>query len=61
MLYILQEGTVTEDYDIYHDSNISEAIKCLPVMDRLVSRVGQLQMEWPDHPTLKQVHKCHIL
>ena len=44
-------------YDIYHDGNVPEVIQCCPVIHGLRSRVRELQEEWPDHPTLKQV--CH--
>ncbi|WAR08077.1 MDN1-like protein [Mya arenaria] len=44
-------------YDIYHDPNIPEVIQCRPVMNALRSRVTELQGEWPDHPTLKQLHE----
>ncbi|OPL21515.1 hypothetical protein AM593_07250, partial [Mytilus galloprovincialis] len=53
---ISQQGSnITEDYDIYYDSNVSEAVKCLPVIDKLVHKVQELQIEWPGHPTLKQL------
>ncbi|KAK3098216.1 hypothetical protein FSP39_017284 [Pinctada imbricata] len=42
-------------YDIYHDPNIQEVLRCPPVLERLVTRVTELQMEWPDHPVLKQI------
>ena len=53
---LLPERTV---YDIYHDPNVPEVIQCLPILDNLMFRVGQLLDEWPDHPTLKQV--CNFL
>ncbi|KAL4232858.1 AAA ATPase midasin [Mactra antiquata] len=61
--YILQSHQQTtkgllEDnviYDIYHDSYIPQVIQCLPVLSTLRNRVQELQQEWPDHPTLKQI------
>ncbi|XP_053396218.1 midasin-like isoform X2 [Mercenaria mercenaria] len=46
-------------YDIYHDTNVPEVIQCLPVINCLRVRVTELQQEWPDHPTLKQL--CEIM
>ncbi|XP_041350636.1 midasin-like [Gigantopelta aegis] len=45
----------TEYYDVYRDPNISEVVQCRPVLDRFCVRVSELQSEWPDHPTLKQL------
>ena len=44
-----------ETYNIYRDPNVPEVIKGIPVFKNLLTRVRQLQEEWPDHPTLKQV------
>uniref|UniRef100_T1J0I3 Midasin n=1 Tax=Strigamia maritima TaxID=126957 RepID=T1J0I3_STRMM len=44
-------------YDIYHDSNISEAVQCRPILEKLDSRIGELLEEWNDHPTLQQIRE----
>ena len=44
-------------YDIYHDPNLPEVMKCPPVLEGLVAKVTELLKEWPDHPTLKQVRE----
>ncbi|KAL5010016.1 hypothetical protein ScPMuIL_012321, partial [Solemya velum] len=43
------------NYDIYCDPNVSEVVRCRPVLDHLVKKIQELQMEWPDHPTLVQL------
>ncbi|XP_056015325.1 midasin-like isoform X2 [Ostrea edulis] len=49
------EEEESQGYDVYHDPNLSEVIKCVPVLHRLMDRVRELREEWPDHPTLTQV------
>ncbi|XP_062606102.1 midasin-like, partial [Saccostrea cucullata] len=44
-----------QGYDVYRDPNLSEVIQCVPILQRLMVRVRELQKEWPDHPTLIQV------
>ena len=53
---IFQRGNV-KSYDVYHDVNISETILCRPILDKFMERVQELLSDWPDHPTLKQVHR----
>ncbi|XP_062583313.1 midasin-like, partial [Saccostrea cucullata] len=43
-----------QGYDVYRDPNLSEVIQCVPILQRLMVRVRELQQEWPDHPTLIQ-------
>ena len=50
----------SKPYNIYHDPNIQEAIRCKPVLDEFQTRIQELLAEWPDHPTLKQVHLLQI-
>eukprot|EP00057_Strongylocentrotus_purpuratus_P015788 XP_011670262.1 PREDICTED: midasin [Strongylocentrotus purpuratus] len=45
----------SKPYDIYHDPNIPESIRCKPVLDGFMERIKGLLVEWPDHPTLKQL------
>ncbi|XP_061171072.1 midasin-like [Saccostrea echinata] len=49
------EKASPQGYDVYHDPNLSEVINCVPILQRLMVRVRELQEEWPDHPTLIQV------
>ena len=42
-------------YDVYYDPNIKEVVQCRPILKRLVKRCNELFLQWPDHPTLKQV------
>lgn len=42
-------------YDFYRDSNVEEVRKCLPLLKVTTSRVAELILEWPDHPTLNKV------
>ena len=46
-----------KSYDVYHDANISETMLCRPILDKFMERVQELLSDWPDHPTLKQVHR----
>ena len=46
---------VRRPYDVYHDTNVKETVKCRPVLERFAVGVNVLLVEWPDHPTLKQV------
>lgn len=46
-----------EEYDIYHDSNLKETAKVVPILLRFKTRLEQLLVEWPEHPTLAQVKK----
>ncbi|XP_046863857.1 midasin-like [Xenia sp. Carnegie-2017] len=46
-----------EEYDIYHDSNLKETVKVVPILLRFKTRLEQLLVEWPEHPTLAQVKK----
>ncbi|KAL5010015.1 hypothetical protein ScPMuIL_012320 [Solemya velum] len=32
-----------------------DVVRCRPVLDHLVKKIQELQMEWPDHPTLVQL------
>jgi hypothetical protein len=43
------------NYDFYRHSNISEAKRCIPLLNDLMIRISELRAEWPDHPTLNQV------
>ena len=54
-LGVVQNPVVDHCYDVYRDANITEIIQCEPVIRRLLQRLQQLQEEWPDHPTLKQL------
>ena len=45
----------SEEYDIYHDSNLREIIQVLPILRSFKSRLQQLLEDWPEHPTLVQV------
>ncbi|XP_046844513.1 midasin-like isoform X2 [Xenia sp. Carnegie-2017] len=44
-----------EEYDIYHDSNLKETVKVVPILLRFKTRLEQLLVEWPEHPTLAQL------
>ncbi len=48
-------------YDIYQHSNVPEVIQCRPLLEELNKQVQELLLEWPDHPTLKQVTEWIIL
>ncbi|KAH9525003.1 AAA ATPase midasin [Bulinus truncatus] len=48
----LEKKPSQKNYNIYYDSNVPEVIKCKPVLESLRKRVQELQVEWPDHPTL---------
>lgn len=54
-LGVVQNPVVDHCYDVYRDANITEIIQCEPVIRRLLQRLHQLQGEWPEHPTLKQL------
>lgn len=43
------------------DPNILEVIQCQPILQQVMIRVAELQKEWPDHPTLKQVCKTVLI
>ncbi|CAH1798601.1 unnamed protein product [Owenia fusiformis] len=45
----------SKPYDIYHDSNVPEVILCQPILEEFSTAVNKLLVEWPDHPTLKQL------
>ena len=45
----------TSNYNIYTDPNVTEVIKCCPVMNALIQSVDSLLEQWPDHPILNQV------
>ena len=47
--------------DFYHDSNVNEATQCIALLQAILSRVEELLVEWPDHPTLKLVCKYSII
>ncbi|XP_061171079.1 uncharacterized protein LOC133180624 [Saccostrea echinata] len=55
------EKASPQGYDVYHDSNLSEVINCVPILQRLMVRVRELQEEWPDHPILIQVTQIVLL
>ncbi|XP_014672453.1 PREDICTED: midasin-like [Priapulus caudatus] len=40
-------------FDIYHDPNVCETVKCRPLLDNMAKRVKELLGDWPDHPVLK--------
>ncbi|KAK2570712.1 Midasin [Acropora cervicornis] len=42
-------------FNIYHDSNIQEAVKVKPVLQDFSARVQELLAEWPRHPNLVQL------
>ncbi|XP_015771488.1 PREDICTED: midasin-like [Acropora digitifera] len=42
-------------FNIYHDSNIQEAVKVKPVLQGFAARVQELLVEWPRHPNLVQL------
>lgn len=49
----------TRAYDFYKDCNVEEVKQCLPLCEHILSRVGQLLQEWPEHPTLRSI-RCII-
>ena len=70
-LYILSAGLMTStcegvspcptdgrrtSYDIYHDSNVAEAVKARQCLLLTKGRISELLAEWPEHPLLLQVH-----
>ncbi|GAB6026519.1 hypothetical protein CHUAL_012942 [Chamberlinius hualienensis] len=44
-------------YNFYYDSNISEVISCITILQNFSQRIYQILNEWPDHPSLLQVLK----
>ena len=54
-------STSLSAFNIYKDSDESEAQKVLPVLNDIITRVQGLLFEWPDHPGLKQVEDLHRL
>nr|XP_054753628.1 midasin-like [Lytechinus pictus] len=52
---IRKADDASKPYDIYHDPNIPETIRCKPVLDDFMERIKGLLAEWPEHPTLKQL------
>lgn len=42
-------------HDVYHDPNVAEVSQCRPLLETFLQRVRELLVEWPDHPTLKQL------
>lgn len=51
----------SEEYDIYHDSNLKEILQVLPILTSFKDRLQQLLEEWPEHPTLVQVLVQHLI
>ena len=47
------------DYNIYKDASPMENTKALAVINQLLTRVHELLLEWPEHPTLIQVN-CYL-
>ncbi|XP_015604930.1 midasin [Cephus cinctus] len=44
-----------KSYDFYKDSNVEESNQCLLLLERIINRVDELLLEWPEHPTLKSI------
>jgi len=51
----VSESDGQKQFNIYHDPNVSEAVRCRPVLSGLVQKVSELLSTFPDHPTLVQV------
>lgn len=49
------------DYNFYKDSNTSEAIKCVNIMDKLKDRVLIELEQWPEHAVLNDVSFFKII
>ena len=55
---LAQSSTVSlEAFDIYHESNIAEVQKLIPLLAGFSSRVTELLNEFPEHPALMQVRE----
>ena len=44
-----------QQYDIYRDSNVEEVRNAQPILTALLSRINDLLLEWPSHPTLELI------
>ena len=42
-------------YDFNQDPNLTEAVKCIPLLEALNKRCDEFLEDWPEHATLKQV------
>jgi len=51
----VDNSSLSAPYDIYHDANVEEAVKCRPLLEKLVVRVRELLNDWPEYPTLVQL------
>ncbi|PSN42599.1 hypothetical protein C0J52_08699, partial [Blattella germanica] len=47
--------SASSNFDFYRDSYVKEAVKCLPILEELDTRVRELLSEWPEHPTLREI------
>ena len=48
-------NAASTQFDIYHDNNIVELQKLVPLLGDFSSRVSELLNEFADHPALLQV------
>lgn len=49
-----------ENYNFYKDSNITEALACVDVLNRLEKRVNIELDQWPDHAVLNDVSRFEL-
>ena len=54
-LKAISESDGRKHFNIYHDSNVPEAVMCRPVLNALAQKVSELLSAFPEHPTLTQV------
>ena len=47
--------TASASFDIYHDNDIVELQKLIPLLGDFSSRISELLCEFPEHPALLQV------
>ncbi|XP_067947566.1 midasin-like [Watersipora subatra] len=49
------DAKLSFSYDIYRDSNVAEAVRCLEPLATVSTRISELLTDWPDHPLLLQI------
>lgn len=47
--------TPSRPYDVYYDSNVEKVLACRPVLDKLLVRINELLLDWPENPTLEML------
>lgn len=45
-----------KSFDFYKDSNISEVTLCLSLLRNIFDKISLLLNQWPEHPTLRDIH-----